>query len=194
MLIVLLFIAAATVLLMFAYLLTSQAAPADTLERSDLLVAEPHVGSTVYDDLQGHNAAAPESVADHTLPTSTHVSAQEDIPETVSKADNTSGPSCSGVPKSYSTSHLSVQSHGSFMHVEGLALASDAGCNDEADTTQACATSADLPGPSAQNALEQDEHTVQDRLSQDMSEQAAEESIMHTEEELTEACFSNIVN
>lgn len=80
------------------------------------------------------------------------------------------------------------------MHVEGLASANDVGCNDEADTAQAFATPADLPGPPAQNALEQDENTVQDRLSQDMSEQAAEESIMHTEEEITEACFSNFVN
>lgn len=189
-----LFIAFAPVLLICACLLTTQAAPADTLERSDLLVAEPHMESTVYDDLQGHNAAAPGSVADHTLPTSTHVSAQEDIPETVSTADDTSGPSCSGLPKSYSTSHLSVQSHGSFMHVEGLASAIDAGCNDEADTTQAFATPADLPGPPAQNPLEQDENTVLDRLSQDVSEQAAEASTMHTDEELTEACFSDYVN
>lgn len=155
-----------------------------------MLAAQPQSKSTINDDLQGHGAAV-GSVADHTLPTSTHTLAQ-DMPDIASMDDNAIGPSCLGLPKSYSTGHLSVQSHGSSMHVEGLASADDAGRYEQAETTQAFVP-ADFLEPPALNAFHQDANTVLDKLSQEMSKQDAGACSMHTEEELTEACFSDTV-
>ena len=156
-----------------------------------MLSAQPQQKHTMYDDLEGHDTAP--SIADLTLPTSTHPLVQEDILDRLSAADNASGPSSSRLPTSRSTGHLSVNSDGSFMHVEGLASADDSQCHEEAETTQEFATPVDLPEPAAFTALAQDANNVLDRLSEDMSGHATEASITHAKEESTEACFLDIV-
>ena len=152
-----------------------------------MLAAQPQQKHTMYDGLKGHDTAAPGNVAIHILPTSTHASTHEDIPGTA--ADNASGPSSLKLPNSHSTGHLSSNSDGSFMHVEGLASAADADCQEETETTQELAIPLDRPEPAASNALAQDATTGLDRLSETTSGHAAEASIMHTKEESAEACF-----
>ena len=145
----------------------------------------------MFDALEGHDTAAP-SVADPTLPTSTHPLVQEDILDILSAADNASCPCSSRLLNSHSTGHLSVNSDGSFMHVEGLASADDLPCHEEPETTQELATPVDLPEPAALTAFAQDASSVLDRVSEDMSGHATEASITHTNKE-SGASFLDII-
>ena len=156
-----------------------------------MLLAQPQQKCTVYDELEGRDNVAPENTADYTLPTSTRPSVREDSPDIVSAAD--CGRSSSRLCNSHSTGHLSVNSDGSFMHIEGLASADDAECHEEAETTPEFVMPVDSSEPAAHNAVAQDANIVLDTLSEDMSEHGGEASVMHIKEESIEACFMDIV-
>ena len=164
------------------------------MERAGRLEAQLQQQGSTYDALTGSDTTAPESMVDDTLPTSTHMLTQEDIPDTISATDSPCAPSSQGPqfrPESHSSGHLSFMSDGSFTHVEGPASPHDAECHDGVETQQENAKPADLTKlmpvdlmePAAQDAPSQEANTVLDRLSEDMSEHAAEASIasVHTE-------------
>lgn len=163
--------------------LVSQARQASAIEKSSIPEAQHQQQDILYDEHEVGSMAALEE--DDTLPTSTQMSMQEHMADTVSAADSLSAPSMQGphlLPESNSVGHLSVMSDGSFIHVGGPASAGDAECQEglEARTLLDDTMAVDLTGPAVVEDVAQEANTV-DRLSEGTSEHVAEFLSEHAE-------------
>lgn len=149
----------------------AQARQASAIEKSSTREAQHQQQVTLYDE-EDVGSMAPE--ADDTLPTSTQMSLQEHMADTVSAAHSLSAPSLQGpylLSESNSDGHLSVMSDGSFIHVEGLASAGDAECHEGVEAPTPLMP-VDLTGPAPLEDLAQEANTV-DGLSEGTSEHVA---------------------
>ncbi|KAL3132276.1 hypothetical protein ABBQ32_008861 [Trebouxia sp. C0010 RCD-2024] len=163
--------------------LLPQARQASAIEKSSIPEAQHQQQDILYDEHEVGSMAALEE--DDTLPTSTQMSMQEHMADTVSAADSLSAPSMQGphlLPESNSVGHLSVMSDGSFIHVGGPASAGDAECQEglEARTLLDDTMAVDLTGPAVVEDVAQEANTV-DRLSEGTSEHVAEFLSEHAE-------------